>query len=223
MYIHQRCWTHKRPFAFNIKRLLASPSVHPSKAAGDISSVFPSLKPGSDPVPLPPRFAELKRRLIRGHEDRVLDSWYRLLADLRKETEVVKALGSSVIPEIAFNDMHNMGKRTEFRDQLHKRGVAIVRGVVSEQEALGWKELLRRYIQTNPSTKGQDTRLYFPLLLSLLRIEPPCLREVRSRSSWRSCQSKSSFYWGVVSSFNLTTASVLERIQHHESCMSHVY
>ena len=156
MYKSQRCWTPRRAFVVNTKRLLASPSVYPSKAAGDISSVFPSLKPGSAPVPLPPRFAEVKRRLIQGHEDRLLESWHRLLATLREEIEVVKALGSKVIPELAFKDMHDVVKRTKFRDQLHKRGVAVVRGVVSEREALGWKELLDRYIQSNPSTKGKQ-------------------------------------------------------------------
>lgn len=137
-----------------------STSTHPSKAAGDISSVFPSLS-GVDSPPLPPRFADLKRRLIQGHEDRVRDSWHRLLADLRKEVDLIEALGSKVIPELEFRDMHDMVKRTEFRDGLRKRGVGLIRGVVSEREALGWKELVKRYVQTNPSTKGmQSSRLF---------------------------------------------------------------
>ena len=142
------------------RRRTTSTQAHPSKAAGDISSVFPSLS-GVDSSPLPPRFADLKRRLIHGHEDRVRDSWHRLLADLRKEIEVIKALGSKVIPELEFRDMHKMEKRTTFRDGLHKRGVGLIRGVVSEREALGWKELVKRYIQTNPSTKGRQPSPYF--------------------------------------------------------------
>ena len=140
------------------KRLLAtSPgSTLTSKDAGDISSVFPSLKPGAPAPPLPRRFAELKKRLIQGHEVQVQDSWHRLLADLREEAEVVKTLGSRVVPELAFRDMHDMEKRTAFRDQFQKRGVAVIRGVVSEREALGWKELLKRYILDNPFTKGEQ-------------------------------------------------------------------
>lgn len=136
------------------RRGATSSHAHPSKVAGDISSVFPSLS-GVDSPPLPPRFADLKRRLIKGHEDGVRDSWHRLLADLRQEIDVIKALGSKVIPELEFRDMHNMEKRTKFRDGLRKRGVGLVRGVVSEREALGWKELVQRYVQTNPSTKGR--------------------------------------------------------------------
>ena len=140
----------------------ASTFVHPSKPAGDISSVFPSLS-GVQSPPLAPRFADLKRRLIQGHEDRVRGSWHRLLADLRQETDVIKALGSKVIPELEFKDMHNMEKRTTFRDGLRKRGVGLIRGVVSEREALGWKELAKRYIQTNPSTRGRQVFSLFIL------------------------------------------------------------
>lgn len=167
-----RCWTYRRPIVHTVKRTLASPSsvTHPSKAAGDISSVFPSLKPGAVSPPLPARFAELKSRLIQGHENRLQDSWRRLLADLREETDTIKALGSAVIPELNFWDMHDMEKRTTFRDQLHKRGVAIIRGVVTEREALGWKELVQRYIQSNPSTKGRE-RALFPHEVSSFQLQ----------------------------------------------------
>ena len=136
------------------RRVTTSTSAQPSKPTGDISSVFPSLS-GLQSPPLPSRFADLKKRLIQGNEDRVRDSWHRLLAELGREIDVIKALGSKIIPELEFRDMHNMEKRTTFRDGLRKRGVGLIRGVVSEKEALGWKELVKRYIQTNPSTKGR--------------------------------------------------------------------
>ena len=136
------------------RRATTSAFAYNDKPTGDISSVFPSLS-GIQSPPLPSRFAELKRRLIQGHEDRVQDGWHRLLGELRREIDVIKTLGSQVIPELEFRDMHNMEKRTVFRDGLRKRGVGLIRGVVLEREALGWKELLKRYIETNPSTKGR--------------------------------------------------------------------
>ena len=130
-------------------------STQSTNTTGDISSVFPSLSGVAAP-PLPPRFASLKQRLIKGHEDAVRESWRRLLEDLRRETEVIQSLGSSIVPEISYSDVkhNNIPKMTDFRDKLKKRGVAIIRGVVSEQEALGWKELVERYIQMNPSVTG---------------------------------------------------------------------
>ncbi len=147
--------TCRRPLTANVIRSVTTQSSTSSspKAAGDISSVFPSLS-GVVSEPLPARFADLKARLIHGHEDRVRASWERLLSDLQEETEIIRALGPSVVPEIDFKDVNNIEKRTAFKDALRKRGVAVVRGVVTEKEALDWKELVKRYVKTNPSTKG---------------------------------------------------------------------
>lgn len=82
------------------------------------------------------------------------ESWIRLLSDLQKETETIRAAGSGIIPELAFSDLDNLEKRAKFKDQLHKRGVAVIKGVVSEKEALEWKESLRKYVQSNPSIRG---------------------------------------------------------------------
>lgn len=123
------------------------------KPRGDISSIFPSLS-GVQSAPLPPRFADVKSRLINGHEDAIRESWVRLLSDLHKETETIRAAGSGIVPELAFSDLNNLEKRAKFKDQLHKRGVAVVKGVVSEKEALEWKESLKKYIQSNPSIRG---------------------------------------------------------------------
>ncbi|KAI4125292.1 MAG: hypothetical protein LQ338_004338 [Usnochroma carphineum] len=123
------------------------------KPTGDISSVFPSLS-STSPPPLPPRFADLKKRLIHCHEPSIQASWTRLLAALQQQRQEIKVLGSTIVPEINFWELSDVGKRTKFRDALHKRGVAVIRGVVSEKEALEWKELVQRYIRTNPSTRG---------------------------------------------------------------------
>ncbi|KAI4286397.1 MAG: hypothetical protein L6R35_004352, partial [Caloplaca aegaea] len=168
------------------------------KPAGDISSVFPSLSGTASP-PLPPRFADLKRRLIRGHESRVQDSWCRLLIALQQQRQEITALGSAIVPEINFWDLSDVSQRTSFRDGLHKRGVAVIRGVVPENEALDWKELLRRYIRTNPSTRGFPPtnpavyELYWSPSQILARAHPNILRVQKFlMSHWRAIPSSSS-------------------------------
>lgn len=121
------------------------------RRAGDISDAFASLS-GHDFKPLAPEYADLKARLVRGHENQVRESWDRLLRSLRDEIPLIAELGSKVIPEIDFKDIDKAPET--FSSQLRERGVAVVRGVVSEQEALQWKEDLRKYIQQNPQTKG---------------------------------------------------------------------
>ena len=66
-----------------------------TKEAGDISSVFPSLS-GKEPDPLPARFSDLKKKLIRGNEDAVKASWQRLLSSLRAEIDEIKQKNNAV-------------------------------------------------------------------------------------------------------------------------------
>ena len=105
-------------------------------------------------MPLTPEYAALKGRLIKGHENEVRESWERLLQELREEIPHIVELGSKVIPEIDFKDIGNAPET--FSSELRKRGVAVVRGVVPEDEALQWKEDLREYIRKNPQTKGKN-------------------------------------------------------------------
>lgn len=145
----------KIPWPSHVRGLTAlSRQTTTAKPSGDISSVFPSLS-GTPSAPLPLRFADLKARLIHGHEDGVRESWIRLLSELRQETETIRAIGSEVVPEISFADLEDGEKRATFKDQLQKRGVAIIREVVAENEALEWKEMVKSYIRNNPSTKGK--------------------------------------------------------------------
>jgi hypothetical protein len=128
-------------------------SYYAPKKEGDISSVFASLS-SSGPTPLPARFASLKSSLIQGHEAALTSSWSRLLASLRSEIDLITTTGSSIIPTLPFSEIKNHSRLLPFSRCLHKRGVAVIRNVVSEQEALGWKEEIKEYIARNPHTKA---------------------------------------------------------------------
>ena len=119
------------------------------KPTGDISSVFLSLSNTPSPS-LPPRFAAYKANLISGHESQVVSSWHRLLSSLQHKRREIRRLGSTIVPEINFWDLSlDIPKRTAFRDRLKETGVAVIRAVVSEEEAEGWRELAGRYIRSN--------------------------------------------------------------------------
>ena len=122
------------------------------KKEGDISSVFISLS-GSPTTPLPNRFADLKRDIIRGNEDQLVQSWQRLLSRLITENETVARLGPKVIPQIDFEDLHQAPDA--FLAEVKKRGVAVIRGVIPQNEARGYKEEIEAYVRANPWTKGR--------------------------------------------------------------------
>ncbi|RAL14192.1 DUF1479 domain-containing protein [Aspergillus homomorphus CBS 101889] len=91
------------------------------------SLLFVSLS-GAKEKALPPIFAAQKRRLIAGHEDQVKKSWDRLLCTLRDEVDIQAA-------------------PSRFQDELRKRGVAVVRGVIPEGEARAYKEEFEAYMR----------------------------------------------------------------------------
>jgi hypothetical protein len=155
-----RCLRSPAPKRGVIQLRTAATQAQTQKRAGDISDAFVSLS-GQQFAPLSAEYADLKRRLIQGREDAVRESWERLLRDLREEIPLIVELGSKIIPEINFKDLDNPSEH--FNSELKKRGVAAVRGVVSEEETLQWKEHLKEYIRQNPQTKGKLQCLYlFP-------------------------------------------------------------
>ena len=67
-----------------------------TKAVGDISSVFPSLA-GKKAEVLPDRFIDLKHQILDvGGQDKVSESWKRLLSRLQGKVQEIKAQKSSV-------------------------------------------------------------------------------------------------------------------------------
>ncbi|CBX97759.1 similar to DUF1479 domain protein [Plenodomus lingam JN3] len=157
------------------------------KRAGDISDAFVSLS-GQQFGPLSPEYAELKSRLIRGNEDAVRESWNRLLRDLRKEIPAIVELGSQVIPEIDFKDLDNAPQT--FSKELRLMGVAVIRGVIPEQQVLQWKQESREYIRANPKTKAfppdnpQVFELYWSRAQLLARGNPNLLKTQRFLMSY---------------------------------------
>ena len=92
-------------------RAVSTATTSPSsltKAAGDISSVFPSLRPDYKPEPLPARFQDLKRRLFERNASALERSWTRLLASLEEEVEEIRAKGSNVYDRFPCNSAKAM-------------------------------------------------------------------------------------------------------------------
>lgn len=140
----------------------SSPS---GKVEGDISDSFASLS-GKQAQPLPDRFRELKLRLVNGREGAVVASWKRLLAALRKENDIIARTGPSIIPEVRFSHLHE-DLRT-LKPEIKKRGVAVIRGVVPEDQARAYKFEIEEYVRQNPHTRGTSQ-----CLCLLPRFAPP--------------------------------------------------
>ena len=121
------------------------------KREGDISDSFASLS-GKEAAPLPDRFRELKLSLSAGHEDKLTASWSRLLKVLKRENDTVAKAGPSIIPEVRFSHLDQ--DLAASRDEIRKRGAAVIRGVIPEDEARYYKFEVEEYVRQNPHTRG---------------------------------------------------------------------
>lgn len=172
---------YSRLYPTQYQRFMTSTSTS-TKKEGDISSVFVSLS-NTAPQPLPARFGPLKSRLIAGHESAVAASWSRLLETLSHEIPLIAAAGPAVVPEIDFKDLHKASDA--FVAEHRKRGVAVIRNVVPQDEALGYKQQIRDYIARNPHTKAfpkatpQVYELYWSRAQMLARAHPNVLEAQR--------------------------------------------
>ncbi|KAI2465361.1 DUF1479-domain-containing protein [Annulohypoxylon bovei var. microspora] len=136
-----------------------------TKREGNIADSFVSLSGGAR-EPLPRRFLHLKQTLVSGHEDRVVDSWNKLLAELKRENKTIAEKGPNIIPSLNFKDLD--ADLTRFREEIKKRGVAVIRGVVPEDEARSFKDEIEEYVRQNPQTKAfpQDNPQVYELYWS---------------------------------------------------------
>lgn len=123
------------------------------KREGDISDSFASLS-GVGAEPLPDSYRQLKLSLVDGHEDEIQASWKRLLKILKTENDIIAQHGPQVVPELRFSHLEEDLIRLE--PQLRKRGVAVIRDVIREDEARAYKGQIEAYVRKNPSTKGKS-------------------------------------------------------------------
>ncbi|KAJ9145423.1 DUF1479-domain-containing protein [Pleurostoma richardsiae] len=167
---------------------MASP---PAKKEGDISDSFASLS-GLAPEPLPDRFRELKLSLAQGHEAQMDKSWRKLLRRLREENEIVAREGPAVIPEVQYRNLDNDLAR--LNETIRKRGAAVIRGVIPEDEARAYKTEIEKYVRKNPHTRGfpatdpQVFELYWSAPQLRARSHPNFMRAQKAlmQSLWHS-------------------------------------
>lgn len=118
---------------------------------------------GPDPVPLPSRFARIKRTLIAGHESALEASWARLINALRAEIEHIEGLGAHLIPSIEYADIANPAQTARFGRDLRRYGVGVVRRAVPKTDADDMVSGTMRYLETRRTGN-----------LKLLQQDPTC-------------------------------------------------
>lgn len=108
---------------------------------GNISSVFEAKTREM----AHPRFSQLKKSIWK---DSMRQSWAQVLTALKEKVEQMETLGSKAIPRVHYDEVQK-GLSDEQIAEIREAGVVIVRGAVSKEEALGWKQSVKDYIAEN--------------------------------------------------------------------------
>lgn len=83
---------------------------------------------------------------IYGQEN-IQKAWLKVCKELETLTGEIADKGTSIIPEVKYEDMLNLSE--EKRNELKKRGCFVVRGVVSEDQANTWFKDVKQFYQDN--------------------------------------------------------------------------
>jgi hypothetical protein len=110
---------------------------------------------GSGPIQLTPRFTALKESLTSGKEPAISASWQRLLTRLPEEIDAVSSLGSDAVPIISFKDTSKPEQADCFLRDLRRRGVGIIRNVVSKDTALAWSRETDEYLKQSSQPRSR--------------------------------------------------------------------
>ena len=167
-----------------------------AKKEGSIEDVFATLSGGSlSELKLPERFIQVKQSIIQSqaHGEAIQVAWNEILKSLKEETKEIEENGAKLIPQVQYPGDEIVDKQSleewmgkETIQQIKKRGSVIIKGVVSTQKALQWKQDIRDYVKQNPQTKGypESDPMVFELYWSKAQLEarghPSLLRASRS-------------------------------------------
>ncbi|KAF9870875.1 hypothetical protein CkaCkLH20_11547 [Colletotrichum karsti] len=189
----------------------AGASVAAAAAAAASRKVFPkSMEPpvvsfyGTEPIPLPSRFAGVKKRLIAGHEAAVEASWRRLLEALKTEIADIQARGSELIPSINFTDINDPVRVEAFAHRLRRYGVAVIRGVVSPFDAQSWVQETHEYLDKNREFK--PPALHDPTCIDLFWT--PVQVRARAHPNMLRAQKFAMSFWESTDDLHITRAPV---------------
>jgi hypothetical protein len=114
---------------------------------------WPSFTPSKGEAGFDDELIRYKQDIVALYGEAALrQSWLKTCAALKELTDEIVLKGTSIIPEVKYEEMLDLGQ--EGKDELLKRGAFVVRGVVDKQVADGWFHDLKGYVADNRGDIG---------------------------------------------------------------------
>ena len=95
-------------------------------------------------------------------KDNIVKTWLRVCKELESLTERIDEQGTSVIPEVQYDEMFEMAP--ERKQELKDVGCFVVRGVFERDQADKWFADLKEYVASNRSSIGGKLFLALPVI-----------------------------------------------------------
>lgn len=138
-------------------------------------------------MPLPPRFADLKREIAESYPDferRVTDAWAEIVKQLEETSEAIKREGSDYIPQVQFDELHNLPEETVQR--IRRVGSVVIGDVVDDADAIAWKKSLDEFVSANPGVQGfpGNNKQFFQLYWTKPQVQARSHSNVLATTVW---------------------------------------
>ncbi|KAH7928102.1 DUF1479-domain-containing protein [Leucogyrophana mollusca] len=135
----------------------------------------------------PARFVDLKHQIAAATPDfqkRLTDSWNDLLAQLELRAQEVAKEGPNFIPQVKFEDLEKL--TPEQVDVIRRKGSIVIKDVVPDDEAAGWKTALEDFIKANPHVEGfpEHDKQFFQLYWTRSQVQARAHPNVLKASAW---------------------------------------
>jgi hypothetical protein len=134
----------------------------------------------------PPRYQELKQEIANSYpnfEERITKAWGEILDELQKTAEIIEKEGSEGIPQVKFSELDNLDQDTI--KMIKAKGSVVIRDIVDDDEAAGWKRALQEFTTTNPVIgQPEDNKQFFQLYWTKPQVLARAHPNVLKTSTW---------------------------------------
>ncbi|KAJ6553578.1 hypothetical protein DFH09DRAFT_1166934 [Mycena vulgaris] len=136
---------------------------------------------------MPPRFVEIKRAIAAQNpnfEQNLRKAWTEVLAELEQVTKAIAKEGSAYIPQVSFADLDKLSE-AQIAD-IKRKGTVVIKDVVDDAQAQGWKDSLEEFIKANPQVEGfpEEDKQFFYLYWTKAQVQARAHPNVLAAATW---------------------------------------
>ncbi|KAH8091346.1 DUF1479-domain-containing protein [Cristinia sonorae] len=142
--------------------------------------------PAPEMGPCPPRFVEIKQKiagLYPDFQERVTKAWNEVLEELDQATTEIATQGSNIVPQVEFAQLGKLS--AEEVENIRRKGCVVIRNVVDDSEAEGWRRELQDFVRANPVEGFPETdKQFFQLYWTKAQVRARGHPNVLNATAW---------------------------------------